>query len=127
MATILIIEDDRETNDAICEYLKSAGHSAFPSYDGGEALDTFAQRKIDLVVLDIMLPTITGLGVLHEIRKKALFLFLCLQLLKTNIRKLQVSMNKRITMLQNHFLWCCLADASRHFCAETEAPMFLIQ
>ena len=71
MATILIIEDDRETNDAICEYLKSAGHSAFPAYDGGEALDTFAQRKIDLVVLDIMLPTITGLGVLHEIRKKS--------------------------------------------------------
>ena len=37
MATILIIEDDRETNDAICEYLKSAGHRAFTAYDGGEA------------------------------------------------------------------------------------------
>lgn len=70
MATILIIEDDRETNDAICEYLKSAGHNTFPAYDGGEALDAFAQQRIDLVVLDIMLPTITGLGVLHEIRKK---------------------------------------------------------
>ncbi|MDE6873795.1 MAG: response regulator [Lachnospiraceae bacterium] len=65
MATILIIEDDRETNDAICEYLKSAGHNTFPAYDGGEALDAFARQKIDLVVLDIMLPTITGLGVLH--------------------------------------------------------------
>lgn len=71
MATILIIEDDKETNDAICEYLKSAGHNTFSAYDGGEALDTFAQRKIDLVVLDIMLPTMTGLGVLHEIRKKS--------------------------------------------------------
>ncbi len=30
-----------------------------------------AQRKIDLVVLDIMLPTMTGLSVLHEIRKKS--------------------------------------------------------
>ena len=29
MATILIIEDDRETNEAICEYLKSAGHYFF--------------------------------------------------------------------------------------------------
>ena len=61
MATILIIEDDRETNDAICEYLKSAGHNVFPVYDGAEALTIFAQRSIDLIVLDIMLPTIMGL------------------------------------------------------------------
>lgn len=127
MATILIIEDDKETNDAICEYLKSAGHNTFSVYDGGEALDTFAQRKIDLVVLDIMLPTMTGLSVLHEIRKKAPFLFLCSQLLKTNIRKLQVLMNKQMTMLQNHFLWYYLADALRHSYAETEIPMFLTQ
>lgn len=71
MATILIIEDDRETNEAICEYLKSAGHNTFSVYDGADALTVFSQRDIDLVVLDIMLPTITGLGVLHEIRKKS--------------------------------------------------------
>ncbi|MFQ7071980.1 response regulator transcription factor [Ruminococcus bicirculans (ex Wegman et al. 2014)] len=71
MATILIIEDDRETNEAICEYLKSSGHITFSVYDGADALTVFAQRNIDLVVLDIMLPTITGLGVLHEIRKKS--------------------------------------------------------
>lgn len=71
MATILIIEDDRETNEAICEYLESAGHITFSVYDGADALTVFAQRNIDLVVLDIMLPTITGLGVLHEIRKKS--------------------------------------------------------
>ncbi len=71
MATILIIEDDKETNDAICEYLKSSGHSIIPSYDGSEALTIFTHRNIDLVILDIMLPTITGLCVLHEIRKKS--------------------------------------------------------
>lgn len=71
MATILIIEDDRETNESICEYLKSAGHNIFSVYDGADALTVFSQRDIDLVVLDIMLPTITGLGVLHEIRKKS--------------------------------------------------------
>lgn len=118
MATILIIEDDRETNEAICEYLKSAGHITFSVYDGADALTVFAQRNIDLVVLDIMLPTITGLGVLHEIRKKALFLFSCLRLLRMNIRKLQVLMNKQTTMLQNRFLWFCLANALQHFYAE---------
>ena len=71
MATLLIVEDDRQTNEAICEYLKSAGHKLVPAYDGASALQLFDQESIDLVVLDIMLPQITGLGVLHEIRKKS--------------------------------------------------------
>lgn len=71
MATILIVEDDKETNDAIREYLKSSGHNTVSVYDGSDALGIFAQQSIDLVVLDIMLPTITGLGVLHEIRKRS--------------------------------------------------------
>lgn len=71
MATLLIVEDDKQTNEAICEYLKSAGHKIVPAFDGLEALKIFEQENIDLVVLDIMLPKITGLGVLHELRKKS--------------------------------------------------------
>ena len=71
MATLLIVEDDRQTNEAICEYLKSTGHKIIPAYDGADALQLFNQGSIDLVVLDIMLPQITGLAVLHEIRKKS--------------------------------------------------------
>ena len=70
MAALLIVEDDKQTNEAICEYLKSAGHKIIPAYDGSDALQTFNQGNIDPVVLDIMLPKITGLAVLHEIRKK---------------------------------------------------------
>ena len=69
MATLLIVEDDKQTNEAICEYLKSAGHKLVSAYDGASALQLFDQEAIDLVVLDIMLPKVTGLGVLHEIRK----------------------------------------------------------
>lgn len=69
MATLLIVEDDRKTNEAICEYLKPAGHTVIPAYDGGEALQLFRQNPIDLVVLDIMLPHVSGLAVLHEIRQ----------------------------------------------------------
>lgn len=71
MATLLIVEDDKQTNEAICEYLKSAGHNIIPAHNGMEALQLFEQNNIDLVVLDIMLPKITGLAVLHEIRKKS--------------------------------------------------------
>lgn len=71
MATLLIVEDDRQTNEAICEYLKSAGHKIVPAYDGAEAVQIFNRENIDLVVLDIMLPKITGLAVLHGIRQKS--------------------------------------------------------
>lgn len=69
MATLLIVEDDYKTNDAICEYLKPAGHHVIPAYGGGEALRLFRENGIDLVVLDIMLPHVSGLSVLHEIRQ----------------------------------------------------------
>ena len=69
MATLLIVEDDKKTNEAVCEYLKPAGHEVIPAYDGAQALQIFGQGGIDLIVLDIMLPKVTGLAVLHEIRK----------------------------------------------------------
>lgn len=69
MATILIVEDSHKTNEAICEYLKPAGHTLIPAYDGEEALRLFNANGIDLVVLDIMLPRVSGLSVLREIRQ----------------------------------------------------------
>ena len=69
MALLLIVEDDKNTNEAISEYLKSAGHDIIPAYDGAEALLLLSEHKAELVILDVMLPKITGLAVLHEIRK----------------------------------------------------------
>lgn len=69
MAMLLIVEDDYKTNEAICEYMKSAGHETIPAYDGVEAVLRFQEKKPDLVVLDIMLPRMTGMAVLHEIRR----------------------------------------------------------
>ena len=71
MAQIMIVEDSQGTNKAICEYMKSAGHTLIPAFDGAEALNIFRDRKIDLIVLDIMLPKISGLAALHEIRKSS--------------------------------------------------------
>ena len=71
MAVLLIVEDDRKTNEAICEYLRSAGHEIIQAYDGGEALRVFDRGNIDLIVLDLMLPKVSGLSVLHEIRRKS--------------------------------------------------------
>ena len=71
MAKILIVEDHADTNEALSEYLQEAGHEIISAYNGTEALELFSQNAIDLVVLDIMLPTMTGLAVLNAIRKKS--------------------------------------------------------
>ena len=71
MAVLLIVEDDRKTNEAICEYLSLAGHDIIPAYDGAEALGLFGRGNVDIVVLDIMLPKVSGLSILHEIRQKS--------------------------------------------------------
>ena len=69
MATLLVIEDDINTNEAICEYMKSAGHTILSALDGEEGLLLAKEPAIDLVVLDIMLPKIDGMTVLRELRK----------------------------------------------------------
>lgn len=69
MLKLLVVEDDRDTNDGICEYLKEAGYEVTPSYDGENALELAMRHSFDLILLDVMLPKLTGLAVLHELRK----------------------------------------------------------
>lgn len=69
MATLLVIEDDINTNEAICEYMKSAGHTILSALDGEEGLLLAKEPSVDLVVLDIMLPKIDGMTVLRKLRK----------------------------------------------------------
>lgn len=65
---ILVVEDDRNTNQVICEFLKASGYEVLPAYDGEEALALFYENRIALVIADIMLPKKNGLEVLNYIR-----------------------------------------------------------
>lgn len=69
MVKILVVEDDKNTNDAICDFLTDAGFDVVAVYDGEQALSQFSDTEIDLIVLDIMLPKVDGLSVLKNIRK----------------------------------------------------------
>lgn len=68
MYQILVVEDDRNTHQVICEFLKEAGYSVTGASDGEEAITQFYKGRFDLVVLDIMLPKKNGMEVLQEIR-----------------------------------------------------------
>lgn len=66
---ILIIEDEKEIREGISEYLYEAGFNIMIAEDGQEGIDLFKNNKIDLVVLDIMLPKLNGFVVLNQIRE----------------------------------------------------------
>ena len=70
MKTIAIIDDDIHIGDMLREVLVQEGYSVLRAYSGTEALYLLSQNKPDLVLLDLMLPGITGEAVLEEIRKK---------------------------------------------------------
>ena len=61
MAVLLVVEDDTSTNEAICEYMRSAGHTTLSAFDGEQGLLIAREKSVDLVILDIMLPQRTGL------------------------------------------------------------------
>ena len=66
---LLVVEDDRDLSDGICEYFREAGYEAAPAYNGGEALELARRHAFDLVLLDVMLPKLNGLAVLRELRR----------------------------------------------------------
>jgi two-component system response regulator MtrA len=68
MATILVVDDDPDIRDLIEAILEAAGHNVTLAADGQEALSKLKRKPYDLVVLDIMMPTMSGYKVLEQIR-----------------------------------------------------------
>ena len=68
-ATILIVEDDEGNRLLVRRVLEEQGHRVLEADDGPSALHAAAHHHIDLVVLDLGLPGLDGLGVLGRIRE----------------------------------------------------------
>ena len=68
--TILIVDDNREIVDSLGKLLKLEGYEIITAYDGLEALDRLESNKIDLIILDVMMPKLNGLSTLMKIREK---------------------------------------------------------
>ena len=66
--TILIVDDNKEIVYSISELLKFEGYQVEKAYDGMEALDALEQKKIDLILLDVMLPKVDGFALMDFIR-----------------------------------------------------------
>lgn len=68
-ARILIIEDDITLSDQIAHLLEESGFSTRQCQDGQNGLFAALQQSFDLILLDILIPSLDGLSVLNQLRK----------------------------------------------------------
>lgn len=67
---ILVVDDDPDIAMFMQVALSTAGYDVTVASDGDRALDAVSERRPDLVLLDVMLPTIDGFEVAHELRRR---------------------------------------------------------
>ncbi len=63
--------DDKEIVDAIEIYLIQEGYQVVKAYDGEQALEMLRTKKIDLMVIDVMMPKLDGIRATFQARKTA--------------------------------------------------------
>jgi two-component system KDP operon response regulator KdpE len=69
--SILVVEDDRETRLVLVRELTAAGYRVVEAHDGRTAIERFAARRPDLILLDLGLPDIDGIQVIRAVRREA--------------------------------------------------------
>lgn len=68
---ILVVDDEKKIVDVVKSYLENSGYSVIEAFNGKEALDKFDRFGPCLVVLDLMLPDVSGEDICKTIRKKS--------------------------------------------------------
>ena len=67
---ILVVEDEMTLRETLAYNLKREGYEVVATGDGGEALELAREHEFDLIVLDVMLPTLDGLSIVRILRKE---------------------------------------------------------
>ncbi len=67
---ILVVEDDPDINRLLCRVLEGAGYPCRPAFSGSEAVLWAEQYNYDLVLLDLMLPGLTGEEFIAQMRRR---------------------------------------------------------
>jgi len=67
---VLVVDDDRRLRDMLRRALEAEGFAVDTAEDGGRALAAISQRAFDLVVLDVLMPGVDGLGVARRLRQR---------------------------------------------------------
>jgi DNA-binding NtrC family response regulator len=71
-ATILVVDDERNTREALSKILREDGYSVIVASDGYQALERVEREPPDLILADLKMPGLDGLGLLSRVRKEGL-------------------------------------------------------
>ena len=67
MANILVVEDDRHISELVKRNLTLVGHNCTCCYDGLSGLDILQKQSFDLILLDVMLPGVSGFDFITKV------------------------------------------------------------
>ena len=67
---IMVIEDEPDTAEMIAEMMHVSGYQVIKMFSGGTAIPVISQEKPDAIILDVMMPDISGLEVLRFMRRE---------------------------------------------------------
>ncbi|MEG1548763.1 MAG: VanR-ABDEGLN family response regulator transcription factor [Clostridia bacterium] len=85
---ILVVDDEREIADLVELYLQNEGYSIFKAYSAKDALACIAEYELDLAILDVMLPDMSGFDVCKKIREDHQYPIIMLTAKETEIDKI---------------------------------------
>lgn len=69
MASILLVEDDEQVRTMLKLMLTSSGYEVWEASDGTRVCEMYQQHRFDLVITDLVMPDIEGMGVIIELRR----------------------------------------------------------
>lgn len=72
---ILLVEDDKEISELVASHLQQENFRVLTAFNEEVALVLFRNRELDLILLDLMLPRLSGMEVLKEVRATSMILF----------------------------------------------------
>lgn len=67
---ILVVDDEKDIADLLEVYLKNENYVVYKFYSAEESLECIAREEMDLAILDIMLPGVSGFSICQQIREK---------------------------------------------------------
>jgi DNA-binding NtrC family response regulator len=101
MANILVVDDERDVLEALARALKLAGHNVTKATTATEAISVARDHSFDLVILDYIMPSMSGIALLNKIR-----------VLQPTIRSIIVS-GKIDSQLSEEAMWKSCETASK--------------
>ena len=69
--TVLIIDDEKSIRDVLVTFFRENGYDVLTANDGREGIAAFERTPTDLVITDIVMPRVEGIGTIRQIRKQS--------------------------------------------------------